>query len=205
MTVDLRSGADAATVRIVATGAPRKAQVELYEIDRNIAAERQLQARLDAALAGRDQGGDFWLTFALLTVPALRAEGWNVVIDDTFPYRLAGSTEWFADADTRRDREWSDLKLGMVVDGHQVNLLPALVDYLQGALGIGEAGCRRVGEQLFVLLLDGRYLPVPIDRIKRIADTLVELFERDALDRAANIVACPSPRPAAWRNSARRI
>jgi superfamily II DNA or RNA helicase len=184
LSVESRSlRSDATTVRIVATGAPREAQVELYEIDRNVAAERQLQARLDAALAGRDQGGDFWLTFALLTVPTLRAEGWDVVIDDTFPYRLADSIEWYADADTRRDREWFDLKLGMVVDGHQVNLLPALVDYLQGALGNGEAGCRRVGEQLFVLLPDGRYLPVPIDRIKRIADTLVELFEHDALDK----------------------
>lgn len=64
-----------------------------------------------------------------------------------------------------------------------MNLLPALVDYLQGALGNGEAGCRRVGEQLLVLLADGRYLPVPIDRIRRIADTLVELFDHDALDQ----------------------
>jgi superfamily II DNA or RNA helicase len=169
----------AATVRIVAP-VPLP---QLYEIDRNIAVERQLQARFDAALAGRDRGGDFWLTFSLLTVPQLRAEGWEVVIHDDFPYRLASSLEWYADADTRRDREWFDLKLGMVVDGHQINLLPALVDYLQGALGNGEAGCRRVGEQLFVLLPDGRYLPVPIDRIKRIADTLVELFEHDALDK----------------------
>lgn len=156
---------------------------QLYVIDRNIAAERQLQSRFDAALAGRERGDDFWLTFALLTVPALQAEGWDVQIDADFPYRLAGSSEWYADADTSRDRDWFDLKLGMVVDGHQVNLLPALVDYLQGALGNGEAGCRRVGEQLFVLLPDGRFLPVPIGRIKRIADTLVELFEHDALDK----------------------
>lgn len=164
-------------------GDARGAQVALYEIDRDLVAERQLQARFDSALAGREQGSDFWLTFALLTLPQLRTEGWEVVIADDFPYRLANSIEWYADADTRRDREWFDLKLGMVVDGQPVNLLPALVDYLQGALGTGEAGCRRVGEQLFVLLPDGRYLPVPIDRIKRIADTLVELFEHDALDK----------------------
>jgi superfamily II DNA or RNA helicase len=185
---------DSAKVRIVAaeqrttragTGStsPSVASVQLYEIVRDISAERQLQSRFDLALARRDQGGDFWLPFVLVTVPQLQADGWEVLIDDDFPYRLAGSIEWYADADTRRDREWFDLKLGMVVDGQQVNLLPALVDYLQGALGNGEAGCRRVGEQLFVLLPDGRYLPVPIDRIKRIADTLVELFEHDALDK----------------------
>jgi superfamily II DNA or RNA helicase len=177
LSVDSRTlESTSATVRIMA-------EDQLYEIDRDIPAERRLQSRFDAALAGRDQGGDFWLTFVLLAVPELRAEGWDVRIDDGFPYRLARSSEWYADADTRQDRDWFDLKLGMVVDGHQVNLLPALVDYLQGALGNGEAGCRRVGEQLFVLLPDGRYLPVPIDRIKRIADTLVELFEHDALDK----------------------
>ena len=200
LAADSRSlGNNAATVRIVTTARAgndatseasqrrHDAQVELCEIDRNIAAERQLQARFDAALAGRERGDDFWLTFSLLTVKELRSEGWEVLIDDTYPYRLANSIEWYADADTRRDREWFDLKLGMVVDGHPVNLLPALVDYLQGALGNGEAGCRRVGEQLFVLLPDGRYLPVPIDRIKRIADTLVELFEHDALDKQKSL------------------
>jgi superfamily II DNA or RNA helicase len=177
LAVDSRTlGTAVTTVRIVAAD-------RLYEIDRDIPAERRLQSRFDAALAGRDRGGDFWLTFVLRGVPELRAEGWDVLIDDDFPYRLARSSEWYADADTRQDRDWFDLKLGMVVDGHQVNLLPALVDYLQGALGNGEAGCRRVGEQLFVSLPDGRYLPVPIDRIKRIADTLVELFEHDALDK----------------------
>lgn len=190
LAVDSRSiRSDAAVARVLATrGVGRVAdsgeqRYDLYDISRDIPAERQLQSRFDAALAGREQGGDFWLTFMLLTVPQLRAEGWEVLVDDDFPYRIASSIEWYADADTRRDREWFDLKLGMVVDGHQVNLLPALVDYLQGALGNGEAGCHRVGEQLFVLLPDGRYLPVPIDRIKRIADTLVELFEHDALDK----------------------
>ncbi|MET0534252.1 MAG: DEAD/DEAH box helicase [Steroidobacter sp.] len=178
LAVDSRSlRGDSATARIVT------AANELYEFERNIATERQLQTRFDSALTGRERGGDFWLVFVLQTVPELQAAGWDVVIDDSFPYRLAGSIEWYADADSRRDREWFDLKLGMVVDGQQINLLPALVDYLQGALGNGEAGCRRVGEQLFVLLADGRYLPVPIDRIKRIADTLVELFEHDALDK----------------------
>lgn len=155
----------------------------LHEVARDLVAERRLQSRFDAALAGGTQSSEFWLDFMANGVPALQAEGWHVVIADDFPYRLAGATQWYADADTSREREWFDLKLGVMVDGVQVNLLPALVDYLQGALGNGEAGCRRVGEQLFVLLADGRYLPVPIDRLRRIADTLVELFDHDALDK----------------------
>lgn len=156
---------------------------KLYEIPRDRNAERAIQQRFDAALANSSHGRDFWLAFMSEGVAQLQAEGWDVVIDSTFPYRLASAGEWYVDADTGRDREWFDLKLGLVVDGEQVNLLPALVDYLQGALGNGEAGVHRIGEQLFVQLPDGRYLPVPIERIKRIAETLVELYDHDALGK----------------------
>ena len=177
LAVDSRSlPNDTAQVRIVAGEI-------LHEVARDVSTEQQLQSRFDAALAGCVQGGEAWLGFMANVLPALQAEGWSVVIHDDFPYRLADATQWYADADTSRQREWFDLKLGVMVDGVQVNLLPALVDYLQGALGNGEAGCRRVGEQLFVLLPDGRYLPVPIERLQRIADTLVELFDHDALGK----------------------
>jgi superfamily II DNA or RNA helicase len=156
---------------------------KLYEIPRDREAERRIQQRFDAALEGSSQGREFWLAFMQDGVARLQAEGWDVVIDNTFPYRLASAGEWYVDADTSRSQEWFDLKLGLVVDGVQINLLPALVDYLQGALGNGEAGVHRIGEQLFVQLPDGRYLPVPIDRIKRIAATLVELFDHDALNK----------------------
>ncbi|MBL8264997.1 DEAD/DEAH box helicase [Steroidobacter sp.] len=168
-------------------GGDRKVRIfkdnRLYEIPRDLVTERQLQQRLDAALANSPQGREFWLGFAHNTIAELRAEGWDVVVADDFPYRLVESSDWYVDADTGRDKEWFDLKLGIVIDGVQVNLLPALVDYLQGALGTGEAGVHRIGEQLFVQIPDGRYLPVPIDRIKRIADTLVELFDHDALTK----------------------
>ena len=171
---------DMTHVRIVADS-------KLHEIPRDRQAERNIQQRFDAALAGSSQGRDFWLAFVLDGIPKLRAEGWDVVINDDFPYRLATAGEWYVDADSGRDREWFDLKLGLVVDGVQVNLLPALVDYLQGALGNGEAGVHRIGEQLFVQLPDKRYLPVPIERIKRIADTLVELFDHDALNKQQSL------------------
>jgi superfamily II DNA or RNA helicase len=156
---------------------------KLYEIPRDRDAERRIQQRFDAVLAESSQGLEFWLKFMQEGVAQLQAEGWDVVIDNTFPYRLASAGQWYVDADTSRSQEWFDVKLGMEVDGVQVNLLPALVDYLQGALGNGEANVHRVGEQLFVQIPDGRYLPVPIERIKRIAATLVELFDHDALDK----------------------
>jgi hypothetical protein len=90
-------------------------------------------------------------------------------------------------AGARQSREWFDLRLGVMVDGHAVNLLPALVDYLQGTTGRETAGQHDAlslltGEHLAVRLEDGRYLPVPLARIHRIADALVELCDRDGLN-----------------------
>jgi SNF2 family DNA or RNA helicase len=72
------------------------------------------------------------------------------------------------------------------VDGQAVNLLPALVSYLQGAgresAGQHDALSVSVAEHLLVRLEDGRYLPVPLARIQRIADTLVELCDQDGLN-----------------------
>jgi superfamily II DNA or RNA helicase len=171
---------DMTHVRIVADS-------KLHEIPRDRKAEHTIQQRFSSALANSSQGRDFWLAFVMDGIPKLRTEGWDVVVNDDFPYRLASAGEWYVDADSGRDREWFDLKLGLVVDGVQVNLLPALVDYLQGALGNGEAGVHRIGDQLFVQLPDKRYLPVPIERIKRIADTLVELFDHDALNKQQSL------------------
>src|SRR6185437_3238145 len=68
-----------------------------------------------------------------------------------------------------------------------VNLLPALIQYLQGATGRETAGQHDAlslltGEHLAVRLEDGRFLPVPLARIHRIADALVELRDRDSLN-----------------------
>jgi SNF2 family DNA or RNA helicase len=70
-----------------------------------------------------------------------------------------------------------------LVDGRPINLLPALTRYLQSSLDSStEADGCRVGEHWLMRLDDGRYLPIGIDRIQRIANTLVELFERESLN-----------------------
>ncbi len=153
-----------------------------------------------------DLSREAWLSFMTSGVPALRAEGWDVVVSDYFPYRIVQPESWYGeltpghqdsaarpaqnDRRTRgnREREWFDLRLGVVVDGQTVNLLPALVNYLQATLGgdsanhpIDDPAYCRVGEQLFVHLEDGRYVPVSMARVERIAQTLVELFEGGGL------------------------
>jgi superfamily II DNA or RNA helicase len=177
----------------------------LYEVPRDLERERQWRARLGQVLPGAQDSRETWLGFMLETTATLQAEGWEVVSAADFPYRIATADEWYGDLENDRRQGWFNLRLGVVVNGRHVNLLPALARYLQTTLAGGDqaslgtdakpdavegnAGCR-VGEQWLILLEDGRYLPVAIERIQRIANTLVELFDRDGLS-AQQALALP--------------
>jgi superfamily II DNA or RNA helicase len=160
----------------------------LYEIERDREAERTLRGQLDDALvtqfgvpAAARQNSETWLAFMVNAVPALQAKGWEISADQRFPYRVVAADSWYADLQPNRRPEWFDLRLGVMVDGQPVNLLPALVSYLQAA-GTTDASHLLTDEHAFVPLEDGRYLPVAMERIRRIADTLVELFDQDGLN-----------------------
>jgi SNF2 family DNA or RNA helicase len=128
------------------------------------------------------------LAFMMSSVPALQAEGWVIEVDSTFPYQIATPDSWYTELQPHahlrsqsraRQREWFDLHLGVMVNGQPINLLPALVSYLQGATQESASFSCRIGDHLLIRLDDGRFLPVPIERIQGIADTLVELFDRE--------------------------
>jgi superfamily II DNA or RNA helicase len=167
----------------------------IYETDRDRTAEEHLRAQLDPVLPTTQASPSAWLSFMLHTAPHLQEQGWQIDVTPHFPYRLASEGHWYTHAHAstssptrqrtqsqERSRQWFDLKLGLMVDGQPVNLLPVLVSYLQGpAEGANPlpAAFHEVGELLLVRLEDGRFLPVPIEKIRRIADTLVELLDRD--------------------------
>ena len=171
----------------------------VHQITRDFDIERQLHSQLDRFLIGTPRRSEAWLAFMMNGVPSLRALGWEISVDPDFPYRIAVADDWYAALQTapptpanrrlrtRHSREWFDLRLGIMLDGHAVNLLPALVRYLQGAIGQGAPGQHDAlnlltGEHLLIRLEDGRYLPVPLTRIQRIADALVELYDPDGLN-----------------------
>ncbi|MDP9013723.1 MAG: SNF2-related protein, partial [Pseudomonadota bacterium] len=190
----------------------------VHEIRRDREAERRLRTQLDEVLAETPRTGEAWLGLMMNGVPALRAAGWDVTTDAGFPYRIAAAGDWYADMrrnqphdaarphgtnlpheahpphganrprSASRAGEWFDLNLGVMVDGHPVNLLPALVHYLQSSMSPGSVGprdesCLRIGDHVLVRLEATRYLPVPMERIQRIADTLVELFDQESLGK----------------------
>jgi superfamily II DNA or RNA helicase len=171
----------------------------VHEITRALDIEARLTRELRKVLPHTPRDGAAWLAFMMTGVPALQALGWHVTIDDDFPYRLAVADKWYADLrapQTTRaqrraasaSREWFDLRLGVTVDDQAVNLLPALIQYLQGTTGhetVGQQDALSLltGEHLLIRLEDGRYLPVALARIQRIADTLVELYDHESLNK----------------------
>lgn len=166
---------------------------EVYEIPRDLASEGALSAQLAAALPPSPAAREAWLSFLLDTAPILAAAGWDIVLERGFPYPIAYPDRWFGELDGGRTESWFHLRLGVMVDGQAVNLLPALAEYLQRSLDSGtatgtaaieraEPSSLAVGEHWLLRLSDGRYVPVAMERIRRIASMLVELFERDALD-----------------------
>ncbi|HEV7138591.1 MAG TPA: DEAD/DEAH box helicase [Steroidobacteraceae bacterium] len=175
------------------------AGAKVCEIPRDRERERALDARLATVLPQARGGRDAWLAFLLNAAPALQSEGWEIEIAAAFPYRLARPQQWFGELESAARDSWFSLRLGVIVDGQSVNLLPALTAYLQGlpgdeparspeAAANSEPACLTLGEHWLMRLEDGRYLPVEMQRIRRIAATLVELFERDGLDDRERLV-----------------
>lgn len=180
-------------VRSVVSGTVR-------EIPRDPEREKALAARLAAVLPQRPSGCDAWLSFVLDAVPALESEGWEIVIEAGFPFRLAHLDRWFGELEPASHDDWFSLRLGAMVDGRSVNLLPALAAYLQDSaagesaqgaaapIASHEPSSLQIGERWLLRLEDGRYLPIGMDRIRRIAAMLVELFDPDGLDDQRRLV-----------------
>ncbi len=133
---------------------------------------------------------DAWLTFQYRTLPELLDAGWRVDYGVKFRFRLASVRDWYADLDDGESNGWFGLSLGVETDAGRVNLLPALVGLFQEE----PADCSR--ERLLdpsrkgflpLPLPDGRLLPLPLERLRPILETLFELHDPGSLDREGRL------------------
>ena len=155
----------------------------LYEIRRERARENEALAMLkerdfvDARsvypyLEAAHQG-DFtfaephnWLDFLNQDAPALRKGGFDIRIDDDFPYRLATSSRDFDGGFESSGIDWFELDLGIEIDGERRDLAPilaALVGNPGFMLDAIEAMAGE-GDHLYLPLADGRYIALAADR-----------------------------------------
>jgi superfamily II DNA or RNA helicase len=141
----------------------------------------------DLMLTG-DHDGSAWLRFLLHEVPTLRAEGWTVEIADDFPVRLAEPDgDISAALEEGSGIDWLELHLGVMVGGERLDLVPSLIAMIGASevagLDLAEKLNGAHGEQQFLVpLKDGRFLPLPLPRIRPILLALMELFARGGID-----------------------
>ncbi|HSS03128.1 MAG TPA: DEAD/DEAH box helicase, partial [Kofleriaceae bacterium] len=115
--------------------------------------------------------------FAAYAVPQLVRLGWRVDIDPEYPWQtIANDAALYAAAtpDERRP-DWFGLELGVEVGGQRIDLLPALLDLLDGAGDLAQL-VRSTRRCIAVRVDDKHWLPVPPARLQLFAKVLLELY-----------------------------
>jgi superfamily II DNA or RNA helicase len=107
-----------------------------------------------------------WFDFLALHAAELRAEGFEIRVDDDFPYRLALSSGAFDAEFEGSGIDWFELDLGIEIDGERRDLAPILAalvcnpdftpDLIKQLAG--------AGDPLYVPLAEGRHLALAADR-----------------------------------------
>ncbi len=121
---------------------------------------------------------DALCAFTAYALPQLRAAGWRVEIDPAFPWQVVSDDAGlYVSALSERERpDWFGLELGVEIDGHRIDLLPALLDLIDGA-GSLETLARSARRCVAVRVDDRRWLPIQPARFKLLAKVLVELYK----------------------------
>ncbi|MEN2788156.1 DEAD/DEAH box helicase [Sphingomonas oligophenolica] len=107
-----------------------------------------------------------WLDFLNHYANGLRARGFDIQIDDDFPYRLAKSSDGFDAGFESTGIDWFELDLGIEIDGERRDLAPILAA-LVGNPGFTPAllqGMAEEGGDLYLPMADGRYLALAAER-----------------------------------------
>ena len=128
---------------------------------------------------------DGWMRFSINNIEPLRKSGWKINIDSSFRFNAVDPDEWYADLDDSKSEDWFSLELGVKIDDEKLSLLPIVVNFIQ------QQTQAKTLEQfleldddypLFLSLEDGRKLHVTLGEIRPIIETLVELYDPDALN-----------------------
>lgn len=134
----------------------------------------------------------FWLPFHHREVARLRAEGWEVLVEDNFPYRsLDVGPDWRFDLDGQGSggEDWFRLSLKVEIEGEPVDLLPVLSALFAQIGGESLERAVQAGGTLFAMTPDGRTMAVPVERLQPMLRTLLDLFNMPASDGQVGIGA----------------
>jgi hypothetical protein len=137
---------------------------------------------------------DAWLGFCHRALTQLKEAGWQIELAPDFPYEvLPAPSDWTFEVTEEADGHAFSVRFGVELDGDHLDLrphLPSIVQQLdkrqdareQAAEKADGKGAQQPAEEetprpLFVPLGEGRYLPLPQERVEPVARTLEELME----------------------------
>jgi superfamily II DNA or RNA helicase len=107
-----------------------------------------------------------WLDFLNHQAAELRAEGFEIRIDDDFPYRLATASGAFDAEFEGSGIDWFELALGVEIDGERRDLAPMLAALVSNPTFTPDLVKQLAedGDNLYVPLADGRHVALAADR-----------------------------------------
>ncbi len=121
--------------------------------------------------------------FTAHAVPQLRALGWHVEIPTDYPWQtVEPDAPLIATITSDQRPDWFGLELGVDIDGHRVDLMPALLEILDGADSL-EQLARTPRRCIAVPVGERRWLPVPPERLRLLLQVLRELYRDDSSGR----------------------
>ncbi len=134
---------------------------------------------------------DTLCSFGAYALPQLRRLGWHVEVEDSYPVHVVdASAPWYASVTEEQRSDWFSLELGTEIDGSRINLLPVLLELLEGTSASSLEGLARRSRRFVALPLgDKRYLPVPPERLRVLVGVLMELYRAGGPQHALSFPA----------------
>ena len=134
-----------------------------------------------------------WDEFQQQTMPLLREQGWQFEVDDSFYLQVDEADEWYGEIEQDSANDWFEMTLGIEVNGQTINLLPALVELLMEEKDPQQLRRKILArEQIILPVVDNnerpRWFKLPAQRVMGIYDTLVELYDSQALNTSGKLV-----------------
>lgn len=145
---------------------------------------------LDDAFSCNPQRDPALAKFLHRSLPRLQAAGWNIETDPSFEGAILRPEGWYLHADEHSGTDWFNLELGVRIGDEKINLLPVLLQGLRQNLHTFDPQSlarRQADDEVLISLPDGRRIPFPVDRLRAILATLVELHSASPLDPAGRI------------------
>lgn len=133
-----------------------------------------------------DQRG--WYDFLALHAAKLRSDGFDILVDDDFPFRLAESSGDFDATLESSGIDWFELSLGIEIDGERRDLAPLLAA-LVSSPGFNPESLVALadkGERFLLPLADGRHVALAADRFLPLVLALHGLHASGAVQDTAS-------------------